>query len=705
MIVRAERRLRLCRPLCRTNRLPSRCLHERVRLAAVVVCLVILGSAQVSADTTLIPRRALFADADRPVAALSPGGERIAYIEVQDGTRSAWVAPADDPEARTRVALLDDGQPLGLWWSADGDRLLVQQQVRDGVRLSSCDASGAASIDLTPIRGVSARLERLSGALPGQALVALNDRDPRVHDLWKIDLVTAEKVLVMERNQFRTVHFDARYRPRVAEKLGRDGSLELVRRADDDKWVPLRTLDVDRSNTGRAPGAGVQGVVGVDAAGDVLYLVDNTGCDKSALLAVELATGRETVLAADADADIRPIAVVDRVTGRLLAATAQFDNLRRHVIDESVKDDFALLEKHFGGPVGTLAISAEDRAWLVAPLDGGPLRYHVYQRSRQKVQPLFSAYRALDRFPLAKRSARVATTRDGLRLPCHVYVPPGSDADGDGLPDAPLPTLLYVHGGPDAAYPWDSWTTNRCLQLLANRGYAALRVEFRGAGGFGKSFLEQGWREWGGKSQQDLVDVAHWAVEQRIAPREKIGIWGWSFGGFSTFATLAFYPDEFACGVSMYGLSDLELFARRTSFIWRDTAERIGDPRTPDGLELLRRQSPLHSAERVTRPLLVTHGGKDVITPKQHSDLFVSALEKHGKDVTYLVYPDEGHDYRQTESWISFGAVAERFLPQHWGGRFEPAADAFEGAKLEVPTGSERIPGLAPYAKTRSGDS
>src|SRR5689334_8185036 len=109
MIVRAERRLRLCRPLGRTNRLPSGCYHERVRLAAVVVCLVVLGSAPVSADTTLIPRRTLFADADRPLAALSPGGERIAYIEVQDGTRSAWVARADDLEARTPVALLDDG--------------------------------------------------------------------------------------------------------------------------------------------------------------------------------------------------------------------------------------------------------------------------------------------------------------------------------------------------------------------------------------------------------------------------------------------------------------------------------------------------------------------------------------------------------------------------------------------------------------------
>jgi len=676
-----------------------------VRCAAIILCLLVLGSTSVNADTALIPRRALFADADRPIAALSPSGEQIAYIEVQEATRSAWVAPVDDLEKRTRVALLEGGQPLGLWWSADGQHLVVQQQVRDGVRLASCDAAGTSPVDLTPMRGVSARLERLSGELPGQALVALNDRDPRVHDLWKIDLATAEKALVMERGEFRTLYFDAHYRPRVAEKLGRDGTLDLLRRAADGQWVPLRTLDADRANPQRAPGSGAQGVVGVDATGDVLYLVDNTGRDKSALLAIELATGRETVLATDADADIRPIAVADRVTGRVLAASAQFDRLRRYVVDETVRNDFAALEKHFGAPIGTVAISAQDRTWLVAPLDGGPVRYHLYQRAGQAVQPLFSAQRALDRYPLAKRSAHVATTRDGLRLPCHLYLPVGSDANGDGLPDAPLPTLLFVHGGPDAAYPWDSWLTNRCLQLLANRGYAALRVEFRGAGGFGKSFLEQGWREWGGKMQQDLVDIAHWAVDQHIAPKEKIGIWGWSFGGFSAFATLAFYPDEFACGVSMYGLSDLEMFARRTSMFSPNGAQRTGDPKTPEGLALLRRQSPLHSAERVTRPLLVTHGGKDVVVPKQHSDLFVAALEKHGKDVTYLVYPDEGHDYAQPKSWISFWAVAERFLHQHLGGRFESTADDFEGAKLEVPAGGNLIPELAPYAKPRSRDS
>src|SRR5262249_9766706 len=119
MSVRAESRW------CRYHSL--RRPYENVRLAAVVVGLVVLGSAPASADTPLIPRRALFADADRPVAALAPDGERIAYIEIQAGTRSAWVAPVDDLDVRARIELLDGGQPLGLWWSADGQRLIVQQ--------------------------------------------------------------------------------------------------------------------------------------------------------------------------------------------------------------------------------------------------------------------------------------------------------------------------------------------------------------------------------------------------------------------------------------------------------------------------------------------------------------------------------------------------------------------------------------------------
>src|SRR4029077_20200376 len=121
----------------------------------------------------------------------------------------------------------------------------------------------------------------------------------------------------------------------------------------------------------------------------------------------------------------------------------------------------------------------------------------------------------------------VITTRDGMSLPADLYLPASADADDNGRPHEPLPMVVYVHGGSWGAYPWNSWFTNRLLQLFADRGYAVLRVEFRGAGGFGRKVHEAGLRDWGGKMQDDIVDAADWAVAQGITTRERIGIWGW----------------------------------------------------------------------------------------------------------------------------------------------------------------------------------
>lgn len=672
-------------------------IDYRLHLTPTLICLAIIAvcRAPVAAEVELIPRQALFAAADRPVVQLSHDGKKIAYIEVNGSERTVWVAPFEDLEQRKRVELSQDGLPVMLRWATDGTRLIVQQRVAQGVQLLAYDFAKANSIALTPKAAVTARLEKLSAQMPHQALVAINDRDPKVHDLWMINLANAERELIVQGGDFRKIHVDGRYQPRVAEKLHKDGQLQLFRRTNDHRWIPFRIFDIDRTNTQRAIGAGVQGVLGVDGSGELLYLVDNADLDKSVLLSVDLASQQETTLVRDRDSDISPRAIVDRVTGKVLGVSAQFDRVRRHFIDDSIRDDFAVLQEHFENPVGVINISAQDETWLVVPFDGGPVYYYVYERSLKSVTPLFSAHGVMQPYSLAKRSSHLVVARDGLRIPCHLYLPPGSDRDSNGLPDVPLPTVIYVHGGPHVAYPWDSWYTNRCLQLLANRGYAALRIEFRGAGGFGKEFVEQGWQQWGGDSQRDIVDIARWAAKNEIAPKDKIGIWGWSFGGLSTFAALAFYPDEFACGISMYGLSDLEMFARRVSLFGRGLPLPVGDPNTESGRQLLREQSPLHFAEQVIRPILVTHGEMDRVSPKRHSDLFVEALQRHGKEVTYLVYPNEGHDYRQSKSWTSFWAVAERFLNQHLGGRFEPYNDDLDDVNLQIVAGRELVPGLS----------
>ena len=141
----------------------------------------------------------------------------------------------------------------------------------------------------------------------------------------------------------------------------------------------------------------------------------------------------------------------------------------------------------------------------------------------------------------------------------------------------------------------------------------------------------------------------------------------------------------------MYGLSDLEKFFKKPGVddTWWQT--RVGNPHTSEGLQLLKNHSPINFAERIERPILVTHGSKDDVAPQSQSDEMVKAMQKHKKQVTYFVYPEEPHDYRQPASWDSFWAVAEKFLHQHIGSRFEPTGNSFENANFKFKTGQELI--------------
>ncbi|HEU4386982.1 MAG TPA: alpha/beta fold hydrolase, partial [Blastocatellia bacterium] len=289
-----------------------------------------------------------------------------------------------------------------------------------------------------------------------------------------------------------------------------------------------------------------------------------------------------------------------------------------------------------------------------------------------------------------------------------LYLPSWTRAGNHRYLDRPLPMLVYVHGGPSVAFGWNDWPVNRTLQLLANRGYAVFRIEFRGVDGFGKKILLAGAGEWGRKMQDDILDAVEWAIKRGITDRRRVGIWGWSYGGYATLAALTFTPDVFACGLAMYHPTDLQtMMETRTGALREFWRRQVGDETTAAGRALLRERSPLYFAERVTRPLLITHGAKDTNVPRKYSDDFVAEMKKHNKPVTYLLYPDEGHDYSRKEDWISLFAVAERFFSQHLGGRFEPIGEDLIASNVEVLEGGDLITDLAAaiQAKAKSASA
>ena len=291
--------------------------------------------------------------------------------------------------------------------------------------------------------------------------------------------------------------------------------------------------------------------------------------------------------------------------------------------------------------------------------------------------------------------SEIIEARDGLKLVSYLTLPVGADSDGNGRPDRPLPMVLLVHGGP---WSRDTWGYDGQHQLLANRGYAVLTVNFRGSTGFGKRFQNIAKRQWSGTMHDDLIDAVNWAVTAGVAQRDKVAIMGGSYGGYAALVGLTFTPDVFACGVDIVGPSSLITLIESIPPYWesfrQQLIERVGDIDDKVGIAELRRCSPLYRASQIERPLLIGQGKNDPRVKEQEAEQMVRAMQENNIPVTYVLFPDEGHGFARPANRLAFYAVAEAFLAEHLGGRAEPVGGAYKGSSITIPAGGEHVPGV-----------
>lgn len=431
-------------------------------------------------------------------------------------------------------------------------------------------------------------------------------------------------------------------------------------------------------------------VVGVSNDAGHIYFTSNKETDKSQLYSLDTKNSKIEQLTESEKVDILPFAFSTNKDGEVTSVVGLFAKTLRHCLDKETQSDFDWLEKKLEGDVGFIQAVDNDNKWLVREFLGGIAKVYLYNRESKELSYLLSSRPELEDEKLARRHAFAVTAHDGLELPVHVYLPAGSDANGDGIPDKPLPTVMYVHGGPWAGITmWNGYFHCRNFQLLANRGYAVINCEFRGSTGLGKEFVDKSIKTWGTDMTRDKVDIAQWAIDKDIANKEKIGIWGWSYGGYAALAGVAFHPDQYACAVSMYGITDLYQFCQipfADNDFWRDM---VGDYKTD--AEMLQSYSPINYVDAIKSPVLLTTGSKDERVPQEQVGAMAKALKASRKEVVYFYYPEEVHDYRKPESWMSFWAITEKFLADNLGGAYEPVGNDLENGNFVAVEGKDFI--------------
>ena len=632
----------------------------------------------------LIDRNLFFGNPQISGAQLSPNGEFIAFIKPLNGTRNIWIKGINEPFEAARPVTAEDSPIPNYFWSADGDYILYPQDRggNENFHIYAVDPTAEPARgksvpparDLTPYEQIQARIYNVPEETPNFIIVGLNDRNPQLHDVYRLNLTTGERTrLVKNDRDIAGWTTDLEGDVRLATRIAADGGTEILQ-VDGDSWETVYTCSFEETCN----------PIRFHKDSDRVYMETNKGeaADLTRLILFNPETQESELVSVDPEGEVdfgSPI--FSDATDELIATVYVGDRQRIYPEEEDFARDLALLKENL--PDGNFAFRSatnDSRLRLVGvERDVDPGSMYLFNRETGKIEKLYESRPELPSEHLASMEAIRYTARDGTEIPAYLTLPKGVEPRN-------LPVVVHPHGGPWAR---DTWGYRAYVQFLANRGYAVLQPNFRGSTGYGQAFLNAGNEEWGrGVMQQDITDGVNYLIEAGIADPERVGIFGGSYGGYATLAGLAFTPELYAAGISFVGPSNLITLIQSVPPYWEPIKKRyfkrVGNPDNPEERARLQRQSPLFSAEQIDDPLLVIQGANDPRVPKAESDQIVVAVRDSGQEVQYLVAPNEGHGFRREDNRLAVAAAVERFFAPHLGGRYQESLSPEIEARLEA---------------------
>jgi dipeptidyl aminopeptidase/acylaminoacyl peptidase len=642
-----------------------------MRKTTLIFIIVVTTMLRLNAQKVpLINREIFFDNPEITAAQISPDAKWMTFLKSNKGTMNIWVKGVNEPFEKARPITDDSLRPVrNYFWSQDAKFVLYVQDKggNENYHIYALDPFAVDSLrtmpqtrDLTPIDGARASIYNVSKKDPSKMRIGLNNRDKAWHDLYELDIPTAKLTLLREnKDRISEWNFDWDENLRLATRVNNDGTSEILR-VDADSLTKIYEFGT------------------LESAHPIAWTADNTqfymetdrGKERnfSELVLFDPLSKKDTLVENDPmkKADFGEAVFSDK-TRKLLYTTYTSDITWYYFKDDDFKTDYYLLKTRFPGKeLSFMSSDKDENLWLVNVYsDTDPGNVYLFNHLTRTITFQYDPRPQLPREHLAPMEIITYKSSDGLEIPAYITYP-------KGVPRQGLPLMVVPHGGP---WSRDYWGYNSTAQFWANRGYAVLRMNFRGSTGYGKAFVDAGNGQWGEKMQDDITWGIYHLVGQGLVDRQRIGITGGSYGGYATLAGVTFTPDMYRAAVAVVAPSNLNSLLATVPAYWASLKKqlytRMADPTTEEGKALLERQSPLAHVDNIRTPLMIVQGANDPRVNKAEAEQIVVAMRDKKIPVEYICAPDEGHGFARPVNNMAYLAASEKFMAAQLGGRYQ----------------------------------
>jgi dipeptidyl aminopeptidase/acylaminoacyl peptidase len=584
---------------------------------------------------------------------LSPNGEYLAYLAPYKTRMNIHVQKIDSEEV-LRVTSVEDRDIPGFFWG-NNDRLLYVRDTGgdENFHLYAVNKDASNEKDLTPFDGVRAQIIDDLEENESEMIIGLNKRIPQIFDPYRLNINTGEMEILYENpgniTGWKTDH-DGKLRL-ASVTNGVDNSI-LYRPTENDEFKEVITTNFKQT---------LQPLFFEFDNGDIVYATSNLGRDKVAIIRYDLKEKKEfEEIFIDDEVDVGGISY-SKKRKVLTYISYTKAKLNRKFLDKKTEKLYNTLEKKIGSDKEFSITSSnknEDKLLIYVGNDKTRGSYYFYDIQEGDLKHLADLAPWINPEHMASMKPISYTSRDGIKINGYLTLPVGVEAKN-------LPVVVNPHGGPWAR---DRWGYSPEVQLLANRGYAVLQMNFRGSTGYGKEFWESSFKKWGQEMQNDITDGVEWLINEGIADKDRIAIYGASYGGYAVLAGITNTPDLYVAAVDYVGVSNLFTFMEAIPPYWKPYKkmlyEMVGDPNSEDSV-MMRENSPVFNVDKIKTPLFIAQGANDPRVVQAESDQMVEALLENGINVEYMLKEDEGHGFRNQENQFEFYNAMINFLNEN----------------------------------------